>query len=95
MPPTETAVSPTTGLRVAYVMQNVGVDLAAEVGQMMLIRQTIQGLVQRGHTVDLLNLQGRKVVAYADLVDLARQQRVPLGVSGKVRSMIWRSGAGL
>ena len=33
MPPTETAVSPTTGLRVAYVMQNVGVNLAAEVGQ--------------------------------------------------------------
>lgn len=82
MPPTETAVSPTTGLRVAYVMQNVGVDLAAEVGQMMLIRQTIQGLEQRGHTVELLNLQGREVVAYADLANLARQRRLPLGVSG-------------
>lgn len=55
---TETAVSSPTGLRVAYVMQNVGVDLAAEVGQMMLIRQTLEGLEQQGHTVDLLNLQG-------------------------------------
>lgn len=82
MPPTETAVASATGLRVAYAMQNVGVDLAAEVGQMMLIRQTIQGLVQRGHTVDLLNLQGREVMAYLDLADLARQRQVPLGMSG-------------
>ncbi|WP_420643985.1 glycosyltransferase family 4 protein [Candidatus Leptofilum sp.] len=79
----ETAVSPKTGLRVAYVMQNVGVDLAAEVGQMMLIRQTIQGLEQRGHRVDLLNLQGHEVVAYPNLADLSQQQRVVLGWSGK------------
>ncbi|MCA9897838.1 MAG: glycosyltransferase family 4 protein [Ardenticatenaceae bacterium] len=81
--PTETAVSTPTNLRVAYVMQNVGVDLAAEVGQMMLIRQTIQGLEQRGHTVDLLNLQGRDVVAYANLADLREQWRLALGWSGK------------
>lgn len=79
----ETAVSHQTGLRVAYVMQNVGVDLAAEVGQMMLIRQTIQGLEARGHQVDLLNLQGRDVVAYPNLADLSQQSRVPLGWSGK------------
>ncbi len=82
-PTTETAVSPPTGLRVAYVMQNVGVDLAAEVGQMMLIRQTIQGLEKRGHSVDLLNLQGRDVVAYPNLADLTQQQRVALGWSGQ------------
>ena len=91
MPVTETtptpsrgqATSPQTGLHIAYVMQNVGVDLAAEVGQMMLIRQTIQGLEQRGHTVDLLNLQGRDVVAYPHLADLTQQQHLPLGMSGK------------
>jgi glycosyltransferase involved in cell wall biosynthesis len=82
-PTTETAVPTATGLRVAYVMQNVGVDLAAEVGQMMLIRQTIQGLEQRGHTVDLLNLQGRDVVAYPNLADLTQQHRVALGWSGR------------
>ncbi|MAT99388.1 MAG: hypothetical protein CL608_19790 [Anaerolineaceae bacterium] len=82
-PTTETAVSTPTGLRVAYVMQNVGVDLAAEVGQMMLIRQTIHGLEQRGHTVDLLNLQGRDVIAYPNLADLGQQRRVELGWSGK------------
>jgi len=82
-PTTETAVPSPTGLRVAYAMQNVGVDLAAEVGQMMLIRQTIQGLEQRGHTVDLLNLQGRDVVAYPNLADLTQQQRLALGWSGK------------
>lgn len=64
-------------------MQNVGVDLAAEVGQMMLIRQTIQGLAYRGHTVELLNLQGRDVVAYPDLADLTQQRQVMLGWSGK------------
>jgi glycosyltransferase involved in cell wall biosynthesis len=78
----ETAVSAPTGLRVAYVMQNVGVDLAAEVGQMMLIRQTIQGLEQQGHTVGLLNLQGRDVVAYPNVADLRQQRRVELGWSG-------------
>ena len=78
----ETAVSPQNGLRVAYVMQNVGVDLAAEVGQMMLIRQTIQALEQRGHHIDLLNLQGRDVIAYPNLVNLAQRQRVALGLSG-------------
>lgn len=83
MPPTETAVAPKVGLRVAYVMQNVGVDLAAEVGQMMLIRQTIQGLEQRGHSVDLLNLQRERVISYSDLADLSQQQRVPLSWSGK------------
>ncbi|MCB8927430.1 MAG: glycosyltransferase family 4 protein [Ardenticatenaceae bacterium] len=83
IPATETAVSPQTGLRVAYVMQNVGVDLAAEVGQMMLIRQTIQGLEARGHTVDLLNLQGRDVIAYPNLADLSQQRRVELGWSGR------------
>lgn len=80
---TQMAVSSQTGLRVAYVMQNVGVDLAAEVGQMMLIRQTIQGLAQRGHTVDLLNLQGRNVVAYPDLADLTQQRLVDCGWSGQ------------
>ena len=79
----ETAVASQTGLRVAYVMQNVGVDLAAEVGQMMLIRQTIQGLEQRGHSVDLLNLEGRDVVTYPNLANLAEQQRVDLGWSGR------------
>lgn len=83
LPTTKTAVSAKTGLRVAYVMQNVGVDLAAEVGQMMLIRQTIQGLEQRGHTVDLLNLQGRDVIAYPNLANLAQQQQVALGWSGQ------------
>jgi glycosyltransferase involved in cell wall biosynthesis len=83
MPLTETAVSPPTELRVAYVMQNVGVDLAAEVGQMMLIRQTIHGLEQAGHTVDLLNLQGRDVIAYPDLADLTQQRQLSLGMSGK------------
>lgn len=82
-PTIETALPTSTGLRVAYVMQNVGVDLAAEVGQMMLIRQTIQGLEQRGHTVELLNLQGRDVVAYPNLADLSRQRRIALGLSGK------------
>ncbi len=80
---TETAVPTLSSLRVAYVMQNVGVDLAAEVGQMMLIRQTVQGLEQRGHTVDLLNLQGRNVLAYPNLADLSQQRQVALGWSGQ------------
>ena len=83
MPSTETAVSSQTDLRVAYAMQNVGVNLADEVGQMMLIRQTIQGLEQRGHTVDLLNLEGRDVAAYPDLADLAQRRRLAAGWSGK------------
>ncbi|MEZ4593083.1 MAG: glycosyltransferase family 4 protein [Chloroflexota bacterium] len=78
-----TAVSNQTGLHVAYVMQNVGVDLTAEFGQMILIRQTVHGLAQRGHTVDVLNLQGREVVAYPNLADLRQQRPVRLGWSGK------------
>lgn len=92
MPLTETAVPLPPNLHVAYVMQNVGVDLAAEVGQMMLIRQTIQGLEQRGHTVDLLNLQGRDVIAYPDLADLTQQRRLPLGMSGKRPFQLIESG---
>ncbi len=81
--PLSAGASSPTGLRVAYVLQNVGVDLAAEVGQMMLIRQTIQGLEERGHQVELLNLQGRDVVAYPNVADLSQQRQVKLGVSGK------------
>jgi len=48
-------------LNIAYVMQNVGVDMARDIGQSILIKHTINGLERAGHHVSLLALDGRQV----------------------------------
>ncbi len=70
-------------LQVAYVMQNVGVDITSDVGQAILIKHTIHGLEQAGHRVSLLALQGRAVVGIDDLACPQETWTAPLGITGK------------
>lgn len=70
-------------MHIAYVMQNVGVDMASQVGQAILIRHTIEGLEKAGHQVSLFSLQGRTVHRVDDLTHLENVQLTPLGMSGK------------
>lgn len=70
-------------LHIAYVMQNVGVDMASQVGQAILIRHTIEGLEKAGHQVSLFSLQGRTVHRVDDLTHLENVHLAPLGMSGK------------
>ncbi len=68
-------------LRVAYVMQNAGNDLSADVGQAILIKHKIRGLQKAGHDVSIFRLRGRSVVKIDDLNNLAQANTVPLGFS--------------
>ena len=69
-------------LRVAYVIQNAGNDLAQDVGQAILIKQTVRGLEEAGHSVSLFRLQGRQVVRMDDVFNLANTRPALLGMSG-------------
>jgi len=69
-------------LRIAYVIQNAGNDLAEDVGQAILIKQTVRGLKQAGYPISVFRLQGRQVARMDDVFNLADVRATPLGISG-------------
>jgi glycosyltransferase involved in cell wall biosynthesis len=68
--------------RVAYVMQNVGIDLKKDVGPASLVKQTVRGLRKAGHHVSIISLQNRSVVQINDLNTFDVSRCLPLGLSG-------------
>ncbi len=87
----KTAVSP-KALKVAYVMQNVGVDLASDLGQVILIRHTVQELMARGHDVDVITLNGRDVLGIDDIHYPKETWQAKQGVAG-TRPFRWLESA--
>jgi glycosyltransferase involved in cell wall biosynthesis len=73
---------PKKPLRIAYVMQNAGNDLAEDVGQAILIKQTVRGLKQAGYPISVFRLQGARVARMDDVFNLAAVGQAPLGISG-------------
>lgn len=69
-------------LRIAYVIQNAGNDLAEDVGQAILIKQTLRGLKQAGHAISVFRLQGSRVARMDDVFNLGEAHPTPLGISG-------------
>lgn len=83
---------PKKRLRIAYVMQNAGNDLAEDVGQAILIRQTVCGLKQAGYPLSLFRLQGPNVARMDDVFNLADVCHTPLGISGAGAFRLAESG---
>ena len=72
----------TAALRIAYMMQNVGVALTTDVGQAILIKHTIRGLKSLGHQMDAFWLQGREVCGLRDLDQPQTAWATAQGVTG-------------
>ncbi|MCP5098672.1 MAG: glycosyltransferase family 4 protein [Chloroflexi bacterium] len=70
-------------LRIAYTIQNVGLDLSKQVGDVVPVRYTLEGLQKAGHTVRVFELQGRDVAQIDDVRHLDDKSPTALGMSGK------------
>lgn len=79
-------------LRIAYAVQNVGINLAEEVGDAVPVKYTLHGLRQAGHSVSYLSLVGRSVLGVDDPSLLHLSWSAPLGLSGKRPFLFCESG---
>lgn len=70
-------------LRIAYAIQNVGLNLSQEVGDVVPVRNTLLGLQDAGHDVRVFELQGRTIAQIDDITRLEAIMPAPLGVTGK------------
>lgn len=78
-------------LRVAYVLQNAGNRLSADIGPAILIKHTLRGLGRFGHTVHVYRLRGRTVGMLSDLNRMSGWQSTPLGWSGTTPFKLFES----
>ena len=69
-------------MRIAYVIQNVGISLDKEVGDAVPVKYTLRGLQQAGHNVSYIFLDGRNVVGIDDVRNLNSYYYCPQGLSG-------------
>lgn len=78
--------------RIAYALQSVSVDLAAEAGPAVLIRHTVQELRQAGHPVTILALRGREMVGLEGPTWPGEAWPIPLGMSSSRPFKVVESG---
>jgi glycosyltransferase involved in cell wall biosynthesis len=69
-------------LRIAYVMQNVGIDLREDVGPASLVKQTVRGLRNAGHTISIISLKNRSVVQIDNFKTFHENRYLSLGYTG-------------
>lgn len=69
-------------MRIAYVIQNVGISLDKEMGDAIPVKYTLQGLQQAGHNISHIFLSGRDVVGIDDVRNLKDYYSCPQGLSG-------------
>ncbi len=70
-------------LRIAYAIQNVdGIDLTIDVGDGVPVKNALNGLRRRGHTVKLIRLRGRSVMEGEDFLRPESGRKMPLGATG-------------
>ena len=81
-------------VRVAFAVQNVGgVDFTQDVGDTVVVRQTIQGLRGRGHQVGCLKLQGSRVLWMNEDLDVRKGVRVPASLADNRVFTMFEGGA--
>lgn len=85
----QTAVSP---LRVAYTIQNVGLDLTQRVGDVVPVRYTLDGLQQAGHTVHVYELAGTQVAHIPNVAQITQKRPSALGLTGQRPFRLLESG---
>ncbi len=76
-------------MKIAYVMQNTGVDLTSDAGPASLVKSTFQCLLNDGHSVGVLALDGLSVKLMEDAARLERHTLAPLGFAGNRAFMLF------
>lgn len=79
-------------LRVAYMIQNVGLDLHRRVGDVVPVYNSLKGLQQAGHTVRVFELQGRQVALIDDVDRLQETKPAALNLTAKRPFLLLESG---
>lgn len=78
--------------KVAYTIQNVGLDLNHRVGDVVPVRNTLDGLQKRGHEVHVFELHGRQITRAENAGNIGDKHPMPLKWSGK-RPFLWAESA--
>lgn len=78
--------------KIAYVIQNAGMDLASDVGAPILVKYTVNGLQKAGYQSSLLTLNGRSVIGIDDASKLNAQWYASLGLTGTRLFLFLESG---
>lgn len=79
-------------LKVAYTIQNVGLDLSQRVGDTVPVWYTLDGLQKLGHDVTVFELNGRTIARIDDIHRLGKRIPVPLALTGKRPFLLFESG---
>jgi glycosyltransferase involved in cell wall biosynthesis len=79
-------------MNIAYVMQNVGIDLSTDMGQATIPKYTIYGLKQKGHDIKLIRLNGRSVKVIENIHEHNKSYNIPLKYSGSRPFLFLESG---
>lgn len=79
-------------LKIAYTIQNVGLDLSQRVGDTVPVWYTLDGLRALGHKIAVFMLSGRSITKIADVTGQPQTSTVPLGVTGKRPFHLLESG---
>lgn len=69
-------------MKIAYVMQNTGVDLTSDAGAASLVKSTLNCLLDEGHSMGVLALDGLSVKLMEDAARLEKKTDAPLGLAG-------------
>ncbi|MEM7330659.1 MAG: glycosyltransferase family 4 protein [Chloroflexota bacterium] len=80
----ETAVSaPVSSLKIAYTIQNVGLKLTKRVGDVVPVRNTLDGLKKNGHEVHVFELGSRSITKVLDVGQIDQKVPTPITITGK------------
>ena len=79
-------------MRIAYAIQNVGIRFDEEVGDMVPVKHTLQGLQKAGHTINCFYLSGRNVVGIDNIKNLQNFYYCPQGITGTRFFRFFESG---
>jgi glycosyltransferase involved in cell wall biosynthesis len=79
-------------LKIAYALQNTGVDLAADVGAPVLVKNTLRSLREAGHQVGVLALDGASVAHMPDALQMDQRLPVSLPLTGSRPFRLFEGG---
>ncbi len=81
-------------MRLIYALQNTGVDFASSMGSSILAKHVIKGLGDRGHQLEILQLDigHRRVVHIPDAQQFQQKSYVPLSLTRNAAFMFVESG---
>ena len=80
----KTAVSQSeASLKIAYTIQNVGLNLTKRVGDVVPVLNTLDGLKTNGHEVHVFELGKRAITKASNTDHITEKRPLPLTITGK------------